>query len=155
MDFEGVAPGRHFSQRIEREGNSTLMLRRSLILLFLGMTSIIGGRASVATVEEKSCSQHPQLIGKCFVVHGRLSVYNGAPALRLWKIGTRRMLGISEQRFGVAGYRNLPQDIERQVSQDVAIFGDFLVCPFTRERPAEMQLVCIESGKNLVVRKRR
>jgi hypothetical protein len=94
------------------------------------------------------------LIGKCFTVHGKLSIYNGTPALRLWKAGTRRLLGVSEQRFAVPGYRNVPENIEQQLNQDVALFGDFMVCPFTHQRPAEMQLVCIESGKNLVVRKR-
>jgi len=65
------------------------------------------------------------------------------------------MLGISEQRFAVVGYRNVPDDIESQINQDVAIFGDFLVCPFTPSRPGEMQFVCIESGKNLSIRKRK
>jgi len=65
------------------------------------------------------------------------------------------MLGISEQRFSVAGYRNVPDYIESQINQNVAIFGDFMVCPFTRSQPAAMQLVCIEAGKNLVVRKQR
>lgn len=74
--------------------------------------------------------------------------------MRLWRVGTRRMLGISEQRFAISGYRNIPSDIESQISPDVAIFGDFLVCPFTPQRAGEMQLVCIEAGKNLVGRKR-
>jgi len=100
----------------------------------------------------KSCREHPQLVGKCFRVRGRLAVYNGAPALRLWRSGTRRVLGISEQKFSVAGYRNVPQEIESRINQDVSLFGEFLVCPFTREQPHEMQLVCIESGKNLSVR---
>jgi hypothetical protein len=64
------------------------------------------------------------------------------------------MLGISEQRFQVEGYRNIPEDIEKQINQDVDIFADFLVCPFTRPKPREMQLVCVEAAKNLVVRKR-
>jgi len=64
------------------------------------------------------------------------------------------MLGISEQRFAAAGYRNVPENIQSQINQDVAIFGDFLVCPFTRSQPGEMQLVCIEEGKNLKVRKK-
>jgi hypothetical protein len=102
----------------------------------------------------KSCREHPQLVGKCFTVRGRLSVYNGAPALRLWKVGTHRILGVSEQRFALAGYRNVPEDIESRINQDVEIFGTYQVCPFTRSRPGEMQLVCIESGKHLVVRKR-
>ncbi len=86
-------------------------------------------------------------------MRGRLSVYNGAPALRLWKVGTRRVFGISEQRFSVPGYRNIPDYVESQVNQDVALFGDFLICPFTRPRAGEMQLVCIEAGKHLIVRK--
>jgi hypothetical protein len=65
------------------------------------------------------------------------------------------MLGISEQRFAQTGYRNVPEDIERKINQDVALFGDYLVCPFTRSKPGEMQLVCIESGKNLTVVQRR
>lgn len=105
-------------------------------------------------VEDKSCRQHPQLVGKCFTVHGRLSVYNGAPAMRIWKVGTKRMLGISEQRFAIQGCRNVPEAIQNQLNQDVEVFGDFLVCPFTRPRAGEMQLVCIEDGKNLRVQKR-
>ena len=65
------------------------------------------------------------------------------------------MLGVSEQRFSVAGYRNVPEYIERETNQNVAIFGDFLVCPFTRSQSGEMQLVCIEAGKNLAVRKQK
>jgi hypothetical protein len=64
------------------------------------------------------------------------------------------MLGISEQRFFVDGFRNVPEDIENTLNEDVAIFGDFVVCPFTRSKTGEMQLICIEEGKNLVVRKR-
>ena len=109
---------------------------------------------SPRAAREKSCRTHPALVGRCFTVRGRLSVYNGSPALRIWRIGTRRMLGISEQRFSVEGYRNVPAYIESQINQDVVIFGDYLVCPFTRPQPGEMQLVCLETGKNLVVRKR-
>jgi hypothetical protein len=64
------------------------------------------------------------------------------------------MLGVSEQRFAAPGYRNVPENIEQQLNQDVALFGDYVVCPFTPQRPAAMQMVCIESVKNVVVRKR-
>ena len=104
--------------------------------------------------QDKSCRQHPQLVGKCFTVQGRLSVYNGAPAMRIWKVGTKRMLGVSEQRFAVEGYRNVPETIRNQINQDVEIFGDFLVCPFTRQKAREMQMVCVEEGKNMKVQKR-
>lgn len=86
------------------------------------------------------------------MVHGRLSVYNGAPALRIWKIGTRRVLGISDQRFLKVGYKNIPDNIREMVNQDIDVYGDFKVCPFTKSRSNEMQLVCLESGKNLVTK---
>jgi len=102
----------------------------------------------------KSCREHPQLVGSCFNVHGRLSAYNGAPALRILKIGTRRLLGVSEQRFAIAGYRNIPEEIRAKVDQNTLLYGDYLVCPFTKPRKNEMQLVCIEKGRNLVAQKR-
>lgn len=131
------------------------MLKCTTILLFLILISNPRTQSGASAANEKSCRTHPQLIGRCFKVRGRLSVYNGAPAVRLWRVGTRRMLGVSEQRFAISGYRNIPSDIESQISPDADIFGDFLVCPFTPQRPGEMQLVCIEAGKNLVVRKRK
>ena len=125
------------------------------MLFLVILISNVCAQSPAREAKEKSCRAHPLLSGRCFTVHGRLSIYNGAPALRLWRVGTRRMFGISEQRFAVAGYRNVPPDVESQDSSDVVLFGDFLVCPFTPSRPGEMQLVCIESGKNLVVRKRK
>ena len=117
---------------------------------------ILGGSVAAMSpplLAEKSCREHPQLVGKCFTVRGRLSTYNGNPAVRLWRIGTKRVLGVSDQRFSVAGYRNIPEDLAKQLAGENMIIGDFLVCPFTRPRPGEMQLLCIESAKNLVVKR--
>jgi len=125
-----------------------------LTLLFLIISSVLFAQSAVPSEKDKSCRLHPNLTGKCFTVRGRLSIYNGAPAMRIWKIGTRRVLGVSEQRFAVAGYRTVPENIQKQINQDVDLFGDFLVCPFTSARTGEMQLVCIEDGKNLKVKKK-
>ena len=126
-----------------------------LIAIFLFISPVAAwAQAPTPQTKQKPCRQHPHVIGKCFTVRGRLSVYNGAPALRIWRVGTKRVLGVSEQRFSVAGYRSIPEDIQEKVNQDVELYGDFLVCPFTPSRRGVMQLVCIESGKNLEVRKR-
>ena len=131
-------------------------MKHSAILLFmLVIATIASASQQTGTTGNKSCSHHPKVIGPCFKVRGRLSVYNGAPALRIWKIGTRRMLGISEQRFAEPGYTNLPDDIRDKVDSDTELFGDFVVCPFTRQRAGDMQLVCVESGTNLDARKRK
>lgn len=134
-----------------------MRIRLALITALVFIIAIVPGRAPASTsssTAEKSCREHPQLVGRCFTVYGRLSIYNGAPALRIWRVGTRRMLGVSEQRFSESGYRNVPVNLEKEINQDVEIFGDYLLCPFTRSKPDEMQLVCIESVKNLKIKKR-
>lgn len=131
--------------------NGFTRLTISLLLILCGSVSAM----SPPLAAEKSCREHPQLIGKCFTVHGRLSSYNGNPAVRLWRIGTRRVLGVSEQRFSLPGYRNLPEDLAKQLNGENMIIGDFLVCPFTRDRTGEMQLMCIESAKNIVVKQKK
>jgi hypothetical protein len=116
---------------------------------------VLGGSASATSPPvpvEKSCREHPQLVGKCFIVHGRLSTYNGNPAVRLWNLRTKRMLGVSDQRFSLPGYSNIPEDIAKQLDGETNIYGDFLVCPFTRPRPREMQLICVESAKHVMVK---
>jgi hypothetical protein len=119
-----------------------------LLLLLCGSVSAIGPPLPA----EKSCLEHPQVVGKCFNVHGRLSTYNGNPGVRLWNLRTKRMLGVSEQRFSLPGYRNLPEDLAKHLEGETNIYGDFLVCPFTRPRPREMQLICVESAKHVMVK---
>jgi hypothetical protein len=153
MAYFNAAPARSTLDRPFRRALASSI--SFLVFLFICCCAVAAqtpAETSASKVSEKSCRRSPLVIGKCFTVHARLSVYNGAPALRLWKIGTHRMLGVSEQRFSLAGYRNIPIDIESQIDQSTAIFGDFLVCPFTRPVPGEMRMICIESGKNLVRR---
>ena len=83
-----------------------------------------------------------------------MSFYNGAPSVRIWRVGTHRILGVSEQRFSVEGFCNLPASIFDRLSWDADLFADFIVCPFTRDEPGVMQLVCVESATNIVIRTR-
>jgi len=131
------------------------VIRHVATSLLLIVCAGVSARSPVHEGSEKSCREHPQISGKCFNLRGRLSVYNGAPAIRIWRIGTRRVLGVSEQRFNLPGYRNLPEDLARELNGDNQILADFLVCPFTRPKPGQMQLVCIESAKNVSEQKRK
>lgn len=137
------------AQRTKREVNILLIRFVTVALLILGGSV---SASSPAVQVQKSCREHPQLVGKCFSVHGRLSSYNGNPAVRLWNLRTKRLLGVSDQRFNVAGYRNLPEDLANKLDGEVNIYADFLVCPFTRSRPHEMQLVCVESARHVMVK---
>jgi hypothetical protein len=89
------------------------------------------------------------------MVHGRLSNSNGTPAVRLWKAGTHRLLGVIDPD-AQDEYGNLPVKIKKLLEEDwqTEVWGDYVACPFTREQPKEMQMICIDSAKNLVSRKR-
>jgi hypothetical protein len=99
------------------------------------------------------CREHPQVNGPCFKVHGRIRVYNGNPSVRIWPVGTNRLLGVSEGRFYNPEYANMPPDLSRLLTGDNEIFADFEICPFTPDEPDVMRLVCIDSASNVVVRK--
>src|SRR5262245_48301115 len=62
-----------------------------IALLLLVVTASVSARLFP---QGRSCRARSDVAGKCFTVHGRLSVYNGTPSIRLWPIGTKRLLGI-------------------------------------------------------------
>lgn len=109
------------------------------LLLFLWAASAFGS---------DQCKGNPALVGACFVVRGRLSVYNGNPVYRIWRIGTDRMLGLAGAHIGDPEI--MPRDLGCGPHCDV--YADFLVCPFTKSKPGVMQRVCIE-GASKIVRK--
>ena len=124
-------------------------------LLLILISSVYAG--TQPTPQEHSCQRRPDVVGKCFSVHGRLSVYNGTPSIRLWPLGTRRLLGIIDPNdvSNTPGPTILPVDIKNKLDWDKDVLGDFTVCPLTKQQAGRMQTVCIASGKKLVVRERR
>jgi hypothetical protein len=124
------------------------------VSLMLLCCSCVFAQFGTTAARLKPCRSHPRLVGKCFMVHGRLSNYLGGPSTRLWRVGSHRMLGVSDI-YGQAGYRIIPTYLEKLLEDgQTEVWGDYLVCPLTREKSREMQMVCIDSGKHLFSRKR-
>ncbi len=71
---------------------------------------LFGSQALAAEPPTRPCKEHPALVGPCFTVHGRLATWNGNPTFRISRLGTNRILGVSDQRFFREGYENLPTD---------------------------------------------
>jgi hypothetical protein len=97
---------------------------------------------------EQKCASTPDLkiVGECFWVHGRMINANGGSVARIWKIGTRRILQVE---------RELPKDLEKYMEGlNDEVYADFLVCPYSKEEPRAMQLVCVKSAKHVIYRKR-
>jgi hypothetical protein len=54
--------------------------------------------------------------------------------------------------MGVRGERDMPPMMYSTFNDLTAVvFGDFEVCPLTKDRPGYMQFVCIEAASHLVV----
>ena len=108
-----------------------------------------------ASAEPRQCKNSSTIVGACFMVHGEVSWGFGNPSLRIWPIGTKRILGVTagpsadESEDPIA-----PKEMWKFDPSVEALFGDFEVCPFTLERKGHMQMVCVESAKKLVVKRR-
>lgn len=110
--------------------------------------------------KRKIACQTPENATACYWAHGRLQEYEGTPAYRLWKVGTRHLLGIYSGPSAWGGNRlsidnedpEFPPNLRKLIQSGlVQVFGDFEVCPLEPERPGSMQAACIESAKNLFV----
>jgi hypothetical protein len=133
------------------------MLRFLIVLILSTTITLSQVRQDTSQIKCKPCRQHPSVIGPSFVVHGALRMYpTGPPTIRIWKIGTNRMLGISEGMYYLEGYCNLPKWLDSLLTSDSAvtksraqIIGDFVVYPFMNDEPGEMRLVCVDTAYNL------
>lgn len=122
-----------------------------LLLIVLGLTAAISwGQDRLGG--PNPCRKHPQVSGDCFKVQGRIRLYVGTPSVRIWPVGTNRVLGVSEGRFYNPEYSNMPPDLSRLLTADNEIFADLTVCPFTPDEPGVMRLVCIDSATHVVVK---
>jgi hypothetical protein len=96
----------------------------------------------------------------CYWTRGRIRIGAGTPAHRLWKVGTKRLLGIYS---GPSTYNDplsldnenpeFPANVEEIWTPRVGapLYGDFEVCPLAPEHPGAMRPACVESAKNLFV----
>ena len=69
---------------------------------------------------------------------------NKKPSVRIWKVGTTRILGVKNQNL-----ENLPTKVKEAFSFGAFVFADYLVCPLTKDKPGHMQMVCVESMTNI------
>jgi hypothetical protein len=103
--------------------------------------------------QTRECKSSPRVVGACYVIHGRATFGPGTPALRIWPVGTKRMLGVTAGPIADdADDPIAPENMLIFTSDVESIFGDFEVCPFTPERKGYMQMVCVQSATALFVK---
>lgn len=128
----------------------------SLVVLTFFTLSLVGTLR--AGGKRKFPCKTPANESYCYWTHGRLSLYNGTPAFRLWEIGTHRLLGIfsGPSSRSVVDNENpeFPLNLQARFHPtENRIFADFEVCPLEPQHPHAMRAACIEAAKNIVVRK--
>ena len=67
-------------------------------------------------------------------------------------VGTKRILGVSEEKYPPDGYDELPAGLPSKMDWAHSYFGDYTVCPFEPSRQGVMRPICIESVDRVVVR---
>ena len=95
----------------------------------------------------------------CFTVHGLLQGSNGVPGIRMWRIGTRRVLGIVGGDGSPAADDLVPQPLYARMQTETpgwlrSVDAKFLVCPLAAEKAGWMQPVCIVSASDVVFTRR-
>ncbi|WP_446743846.1 hypothetical protein [Silvibacterium acidisoli] len=114
--------------------------------------TVVFGSSHAYSAGAPRCKDNPKIVAACFMVHGRLSAGADTIQIRLWPIGTKRMLGVSDgPAINDAEHPIYPKAL-RFPDGNGAIYGDFEVCPFTPKRDGEMQFVCIESASHVIVK---
>lgn len=112
-------------------------MRFGRLLLMFGC---MGSVTTVAAYGSSACRQTK--FGRCFHIHARYEVYTGDGMEVLWPVGTHRLL------WAASGTDKLDTLLHGHFDDSV-IFGDFVVCPLTKEIPGEMRHVCIQQMRNL------
>jgi hypothetical protein len=94
----------------------------------------------------------------CYWTRGRVTLGAGTPAYRMWKVGTKRLLGIysgpSVDRRSIDNEDpEFPVNVQQswQARTGHTLWGDFEVCPLEPERSGIMQAACVESAKNIFI----
>jgi hypothetical protein len=115
----------------------------------------LAANLAVCSVEAQTTCQHsPLLAGRCLWVHGRLSPWNGSPSYRIWQVGTHHVMGVHDADNAHEFMYPLPPAVRAATPAGAdpaktAIWGDFLLCPFTKARPGWMQYVCVAQTAHL------
>jgi hypothetical protein len=128
------------------------MIFMSLLMLTCAAAAS-GQQQSAVHNGKRGCKGNPKVVGECFKIHGRAFVSDGTPDLRIWQVGTKRVLGVTASAIADDAEDPIaPDNLLRALDADKHfVFGDFELCPFTQERGGQMQMVCVERAENLVV----
>ena len=121
------------------------MMNRTLVILTVVLLA-----STLCFAGDKDLSKQYENTNSPFELHGRLPLYSGNPCFRIWIIGTKRLLGVQGGDIDPA---TMPTELEAlfQANGSLRVYADFKVTPLTKYKKGHMQMVRIDSVKNLVI----
>ena len=126
------------------------MKRLPTVEAFAGSALLAFAPPGTAVGEDYApCAESNLIVEACWNVRGRVAPYNGNPTVRIWPVGSNRMLGVRDAEPPL-----LPPALGKMLSWDAYVYADLKVCPLTNARKGRMQIVCIAGARNAVVRER-
>ena len=52
------------------------------------------------------------------------------------------------------GYATYPDGLLEKMNCETDMFADFVVCPYTKENPEDLQFVCIDSASRIALKEK-
>jgi len=132
------------------------LLKRGVVLFCCSFA--IHSNAVSAEEFGRACRESPKVVDQCFTIRGRLIIYNGGWQLRIWPVGTKRLLAVVDPN-GIwddttsqeSGAPYMTPEVKKALNfGDNAVFADYTLCPLTKDIPEHMRHVCMVDAKNIV-----
>ena len=125
---------------------------KAIVLAFIAGALCAG--TTLAEPRQSLCKPLAAAHSSYFTVEGQLSPYQGTPSWRIWRLGTKRILGVLDYTGAEAEEREkiIPDKAWALLIKDpdrLAVRGTYTLCPLTPMKPDGMQMVCIRRATNL------
>ena len=111
------------------------------VIAFMGLLLLVGTLSAEVFTGENQNDQ--------FTIHGRLHFYNGSGGMRIWIVGSKRMLEVAEGSDESGKINAIFADGGGYFSR--TIYADFTVEPLRPDIKGAMRPVRIVKVKNVVV----
>src|SRR6266446_6656389 len=116
----------------KRRGRTMPIMRRLLVgIVLMTLSVVVAGQRTYKA--RPVCKGNKEIVGQCFQIRGRVFVSNGTPDLRIWRVGTKRILGVTASADANDNDEEIAPDnlLHALDGERYFLFGDFEVCPFT------------------------
>ena len=111
-----------------------------LLISSIAVVVLIASLSMAEDTTSKCKGTTIKVVGKCFMLHGRLGMYNGGHTFWIWRPETKH-------KYWVEG--ELPGEIEGGLDWDHFYWGDFEACPTTQFKKGFAQGICVKRVEKL------